>query len=46
MILLKPIGIALLVLLVICLLPLIALLSMAFVPLALRSAREIDEIQN
>jgi len=36
----------LLVLLVICLLPLIALLSMAFVPLALRSAREIDQTQN
>jgi hypothetical protein len=36
----------LLVLLVICLLPMIALLSMAFVPLALRSAREIDQTQN
>lgn len=43
---LMRLGMVLLVLLVICLLPMIALMSMAFVPLALRSAREIDETQN
>ena len=44
--LLIRLGITLLVILFICLLPLIALLSMAFVPLAMKSAAAINEIKN